>query len=148
MASPWDLHSDNLLAQKHPTRWDVNTSQVGASGVPSVPPVLHILWRSMGDRDTWDGWDTWLQGVGCRSHPDPLVRTSSCRERGSHLPLVMRTSIAVSGRPSPYCCRDRGSTNRQRHPVVDEGEIMLENIFSDVGIQEVLASNQGIDGTE
>ena len=25
---------------------------------------------------------------------------------------------------------------------------MLENIFSDVGIQEVLAGNQGIDGTE
>jgi hypothetical protein len=25
---------------------------------------------------------------------------------------------------------------------------MFENIFSDVGIQEVLASNQGIDGTE
>ena len=66
----------------------------------------------------------------------------------SHPPLVMRTSIAVSGRPSPYCCRDRGGTNRQRHPVVDEGEIMLENIFSDVGIQEVLAGNQGIDGTE
>ena len=67
----------------------------------------------------------------------------------SHLYLVvMRFRMTTSGRPSPYCCRDRGSTNRQRHPVVDEGEIMLENIFSDVGIQEVLASNQGVNSTE
>jgi hypothetical protein len=56
--------------------------------------------------------------------------------------------LAGSGGSALYVLRDRGCANRQCDPVADEGEIMLENILPDMGIQEVLAGDQSIDGTK
>jgi hypothetical protein len=67
---------------------------------------------------------------------------------GSALPLVVRTCIAGSGDSALYCFGDRRCANRQRHLVIDEGELMGENILPDLGIQEALTSNQSIHRTE
>ena len=56
--------------------------------------------------------------------------------------------LAGSGDSALYCFGDRRCTDRQRDLVIDEGEIMLENILPDMGIQEVLAGDQSIDGTQ
>jgi hypothetical protein len=115
-----------------------------------VSPVSHVsLYTFTGGVLGWDegdGWDTWLQGVGCKRHPDPLGMASSCMEacslaHGAYL-------LAGSAGSALYVLRDRGCANRQCDPVADEGEIMLENILPDMGIQEVLAGDQSIDGTK
>jgi hypothetical protein len=66
-----------------------------------------------------------------------------------HAPWLMgRTCIAGSGGSALYFFGDRRCANRQRDPVVYEGELMSENILPDLGIQETFTGNQGIHGAQ
>src|SRR4029450_4156380 len=56
--------------------------------------------------------------------------------------------LAGSGGSALDCFRDRRCANRQRDLVVYEGKLMAEYILPDLGIQEALAGNQGINRTK
>src|SRR5467141_2390965 len=93
--------------------------------------------------------DRWRERMLKLSCYFPLSRTPECFSFlamvWKHPPSsVERTCIAGSGGPSLYFFRDRRCTDCQGNRVVCEGEIMRENIFPDMGIQVIFASNQRI----
>src|ERR1700704_2032220 len=74
----------------------------------------------------------------------PRARTPGCSTFSCHGIAARSLArcpylLAGSGGSALYFFGDRRCANRQRHLVIDEGELMGENILPHLGIQEVLA---------